>query len=353
MLHRPKSRLVAAVAAAGTVCALGAATAAAAAPQPANSWSGPKGPVPHAFTNATAGLSQVFLTGTGLRGTLVAWKGQLDNRVRYETRVGGHWSAVHFIPGARTSAGPSVGFYPDPTGHDAVLAVWKQLGSHRIDYSQGQVHGNGRISWTGRHTLTHGKFSSTTKAPAVMFPADAPHDRVIVAWKGPFNHVRYSIGTPKGRNFTWSSSNWLSSALNTRTSAAPALAQVQTGTAKGTLYVLWKGLRSTHVRYATASDPLSSATKLNWSAAAVVPGAATSTGPAASSLGAHGFGPLLVAYKAPGALHVRFQTWNGSVWSPSAIVPGASTAVGPALLGGTLATTSSDTSGSIFLHIFS
>jgi hypothetical protein len=347
------SRLGTAVAVAGTVCALGAATAAAAAPHTASSWSGPKGPVPHAFTNATSALTQVFLTGTGKRGTLVAWKGQLDDRVRYETDISGHWSAVHIIPGAKTSAGPSVGFYPDPTGHDAVLVAWKQLGGSKIIYSQGETHGNGTISWTARHTLPHSKYTTTTKAPAVFFPADAPHDRVIVAWKGPFNHVRYSVGTPKGRGFTWSASNWLSAARNTKTSAAPALAEVQTGTARGRLYVLWKGYHSSRVRYATTGDPLHSSSKLNWSAAAAVPGAFTSAGPAASALGAHGFGPLLVTYKATGTLHVRFQTLTGSAWTPSATVPSAETAVGPAQLGGTLATTSPDTSGSIFLHVFS
>ncbi len=63
MLNRPMSSLATAVAAAGTVCALGAATAAAAAPSAPRSWSGPKGPVPHAFSNATPGLTRIFLTG--------------------------------------------------------------------------------------------------------------------------------------------------------------------------------------------------------------------------------------------------------------------------------------------------
>ena len=352
MLNRPMSRLATAVAAAGTACALGAATAAAAAPSAPRSWSGPKGPVPHAFSNATPGLTRIFLTGTGQNGTLVAWKGKFDDRIHYEMRIGGHWSAARTVPGAVTSAGPSVGFYPDPTGHDAVLAVWKKLADGKILYSQGQTHANGTISWRAPATLP-GSLTRTTTAPAVLFPANAPHDRVIVAWKGPYDHVRYSVGTPAGRGFTWTASAWLSAAAITKTGAAPALAEVQTGTAKGTLYVFWKGYRSYQVRYATTSDPLNLIhSRLTWSAAKVVPHAATGAGPAASALGTHGAGPLLLAYKAPRTLHVRYQTLHTG-WSAPRTVPGASTAVGPALLGGLLATTASDTSGSIFYRSFS
>ena len=176
---------------------------------------------------------------------------------------------------------------------------------------------------------------------------------MIVAWKGPYDHVRYSVGTPAGRGFTWTPSNWLSAAAITKTGAAPALAEVQTGTAKGTLYVFWKGYRSYQVRYATTSDPLNlSHSRLSWSATKVVPRAATGAGPAASALGTHGAGPLLLAYKAPRTLRVRYQTLRTG-WSAPRAVPGASTAVGPALLGGLLATTASDTSGSIFYRYFS
>lgn len=178
---------------------------------------------------------------------------------------------------------------------------------------------------------------------------------MIVAWKGPFSHVRYSVGTPGKRGFTWTPSDWLSSAPVTETSAAPALAEVRTGTAKGTLYVFWKDVKNNRVHYATTSDPLNfgGSSHLTWSSAKVVSGAATNAGPAASALGSHGFGPLLVAYKVPGALNVRFQTLTGSVSSLSAIVPGASTAVGPSLLSNRLATTSSDTSGSIVFRFYS
>jgi hypothetical protein len=354
MLRRPISRAAATAVVAGAVCALSAGTALA-APAAAPAWPGGHGvAVPHAFSNATPALSRITLTGTGRNGTLVAWKGQRDDKIHYETRISGHWSAGKTIPGtrARTSDGPSVGFYPDPTGHDAVLAVWKQLGSTKILWSQGQAHSDGKVAWTKPRSLGSSSLERTTTAPSVMFPADAPHDRVIVAWKGPFNHVRYVVGTPSGRGFHWSSSTWLSSAHREKTSSAPALAQVQTGRAKGTVYVLWRGYHSHVVRYATTSDPLrlTSSHHLTWSPSHLVPHARTAAGPAASAVGAHGTGPLLLTYKAPSSLRVRFQLHYASHWSGVATVGSISTAVGPALLGGVLATTNSDTTGNVVVR---
>ena len=61
----------------------------------------------------------------------------------------------------------------------------------------------------------------------------------------------------------------------------------------------------------------------------------------------------MLTYKGPSGLHVRFQTLTGAVWSAQAAVPGALTAFGPAQLRGVLATTSANSSGNIFFHIFS
>jgi hypothetical protein len=347
MLNHPISRLATAVAAAGTVCALGAMSASAAA-LPASSWSGPKGPVPNASTNATPALSQGSVTAAR-HGTLVAWKGQASNEVRYKLKISGKWRGTHVIPGAVTSSGPAVGMYRDPNGHFAVLAVWKQLGGHRLYYAQGETHSSGTISWTHKTSLA----SNTTSGPALIFPAYAPFSRVIVAWKGPFDHVRYSVGTPVGRRFSWTPTDWIGSAANIKTSYSPALAEVSTGASAGTVYVFWKGYKSSQVRYATTSDPLHfTGHFLTWSPAKVVPGAAADASPAASALGPHDSGPLMVAYKVPHVLTVRFLTLTGTVWSPAAIVPGAETATGPALLAGTLATTSANSSGRIFFHLF-
>jgi hypothetical protein len=355
MLNRSMSRLATAVAVAGTVCALGAASAAAATP----GWSGRTGPVPHAFSNATPAMTSVTFPGHAAVNTLVAWKGQRGAHVFYEytasPTLSGGWSKLAFIPGARSGAGPSVASYIDPLGREAVLAVWKGLGNGKIFYAQGETHGDGTISWTAPVNLPHTRANSTDKAPAVLFPANAARDRVIISWRGPFHHVRIAIGNPVGRHFRFFPSHPVAPTPITQTGAAPALAEVQTGTAKGRLYVFWRGRHSTEIRYATASDPLKvgSTGALDWSAPAVVPGAQTGTNPAASALSHHGFGPLMLTYKAPASLQVRFQLLAGGVWSAPANVPGALTGFGPAQLRGVLATTSADSSGNIFFHIFS
>ncbi len=116
--------------------------------------------------------------------------------------------------------------------------------------------------------------------------------------------------------------------------------------------MLWRGGHTDRVRFATTPDPLTTARGLSWTRPAVLPGAVTGAAPAASSLGGHGRGPLLVAYKAPHSVHVRYQLGTGAGWTAPRRVPGARTVVAPALLGGVLATTSPSASGSIFFHIY-
>ena len=359
MLRRPMPRLLSAAAVTGAACALSAAALAAAAaapalaaavPRPAGHWSGPEGPLPRAFTNAAAALAPVSFPGSAGRGLLAAWKGQLSGRVFYETRLSaaGRWSARASIPLARTNRAPSVASYTDPDGRPAEVAVWKGRGNRRIWYSQGETARNGTISWTVPQSLPRTVRDRTRSAPAVFFPFDTYV--AVVAWKGPLHHVRYAIGTPGlARGFRWSASHRIP---GSRTRTAPAIAEVQGGTAHGTLYVLWRGQRTHRIRFATTPDPLTLASGLTWTAPAAVPGAVTGAAPAASSLGAHGGSPLLVAYKAPHSVRVRYQLGTAGGWSPPRRVPRARTAVAPALLGGVLATTSPSASGSIFFHVF-
>ena len=349
MLNRPMSRLATAVAAAGTVCALGAATAAAAAPSAPRSWSGPKGPVPHAFSTATPGLTRIFLTGTGKNGTLAAWKGKFDDRIHYELRIGGHWSAARTVPGAATSAGPSVGFYPDPTGHDAVLAVWRKLASSKIRTRRARRTPTARSRGRRLATLP-GSLTSTTTAPAVLFPANAPHDRVIVAWKGPYDHVRYSVGDPgRASASPGRRRRGCPPRLITKTGAAPGLAEVQTGTGQGHAVRVLEGLplRPGALRHdfrPAEPEPQPPHLERGQGRAARRD---RSPGPRPAPSAAHGAGPLLLVYKAPRRSECGTRRCTPG-WSAPRTVRGASTAVGPALLGGLLATTASDTSGSIF-----
>jgi hypothetical protein len=369
MLHRSKSRLAVA-AAAGTVCALIAAGAAMAAPTPP--WSKNNAAVPNAFTNTTPALSEIQVRNE--LGTFLAWKGQFDNKVKYKYRLNGTWHATKVIPGAFTNTSPSAALFATKLGKQAVLVAWKALGNGGlsvIKYSDGVVANNGSISWTKPHVLPGGKLSETSASPALLFPANATHPRVILAYRGPGDHVRVAIGTEigtAGRGFAWGTkkvkSVWISGSTTTITSAQPALAEVLGAGGNGTVYVFWKGEGGfAPIRYATTPDLAGSGldgnASLTWTLQGAVPdsgginGLAQTTGsPAVASADVHGDGPLLLAYKGPSGFFIRYQTFNAGAWSqPHQFVSGNNntTAIGPALVHGILANVSR-TDARIFLH---
>jgi hypothetical protein len=361
MLLPKKSRLAVAAAAAGTVCALAAAGAAAAAP---TGWSGGASAVPNAFTNATPGLA-AFYNASDVRGTFLVWKAQLANTVDYKYEVAGKWSATAAIPGATTSAGPAAGYYTDPFSKNAELVVWKALNTDAIDYSTGQVQSDGALSWTAPHSIavTGDSLATTDEGPAVIFPLNSPGARVIIAWRGPGTHVRYELGSPSGRLFAFDKSQWISGGSKldeTTTSGTPALANVLgNGGKTGTVYVFWKAAGTGKViSYASTPDNaggLGGGKTIPWTLLGAVPGADSTSGPAASSVDPHGFGPLLLAYKGPGGEHIRYQLFSGGSWTAFAFVTGANstTAIAPALVNGTLASVSPTSSARIYLHYFS
>jgi len=346
MLRRPMTRLASAVTVAGTICALGAGAAVAA---PTISWHGPSRPVPGAITDASPALSTITFPNSLGRTTLVAWRGTGAGHVLYKYRDFSHWSKLGAVPGASTSSAPAFASYTDPRGRHAVLAVWTGRYDHHIWYSQGETSAKGTVSWTKPVDLPAKVTNTdTTDAPAVFFAYD--RYKVIVAWHGPFNHVRYTIGTPAGRGFAWTTASVVPG-TTAYTSTTPAVAEVQTGTSAGTLYAFWKQLGSNDIFYSTAADnSLTNWAHLAWTAPVQLAGAATLTAPAASSLGNNGFGPLLVAYKLIG-LHVGFQVLTGSVWSGPGIVPSTRTTFAPALLKGLLATTT-PAQGNIVFHAY-
>jgi hypothetical protein len=366
MLHRSKATLAVA-AAAGTVCALVAAGAAQA--KPTSPWSQHNPAVPHAFTNTTPALSQIQVNGQ--LGTFLAWKGQANDKVQYKYRLNGTWHATKVIPGATTNTSPSAALFATNLGKQAVLVAWKSIGKtgglSTIKYSDGVVAKNGSISWTKPHVLPGGKYSETSASPALLFPANATHPRVILAYRGPFSHVRIEIGTEigtAGRGFSWGTtkvkSAWVSGLKAGETSAQPAVAEILGAGGNGTVYVFWKGNGTVApINYATTPDlagqGLDGDATLTWSAPATVSdgaGHAQTTGsPAVASADIHGDGPLLLAYKGPSGFHIRYQTFNGTAWSAHQFVSGNNntTALGPALVHGTLANVSR-TDARIFLH---
>jgi hypothetical protein len=369
MLHRSKTR-VAVAAAAGTVCALAAAGAAMAAPTPA--WSPHNPAVPHAFTNTTPALSQIQVNGQ--IGTFLAWKGQADDKVQYKYRLNGTWHATKVIPGAFTNTSPSAALFATKLGKQAVLVAWKSIGKtgglSKLKYSDGVVKANGSISWTTPQVLPGGLYSETSASPALLFPANATQPRVIVAYRGPFSHVRIEIGTEigtAGRGFSWGTkkvkSAWVSKLTTGETSAQPALAEILGAGGNGTVYVFWKGTKTVApIYYATTSDAaghgLDGDATLTWSAPSTVAdsdgvdGLAQTTGsPAVASADIHGDGPLLLAYKGPKGFNIRYQTFDGTTWSAHGFVTGNNntTALGPALVHGTLVNVSR-TDARMFLH---
>jgi hypothetical protein len=358
-LHRAKSWLATAVAA-GTACAFAATGAAMAAPT--SGWTGGGKPVPSVFTNATPGLATFYETGQNVAGTFLAFKGQLDNNVKYKFQLNGKWSkGVGTIPGAHTTTSPAAAFYTNSLGKASELVVWKRLHSNKIFYSTGQISAGGSISWTKPAQLPGGSYATTSAAPAVFFPLNTFRARVIVAWRGPFDHVRYELGSPSGRAIKWTGkSEWIGkgSATNpTTTSAGPALTEIlSNGGATGTIYVFWKDKPGSAVSYASVPDNaatgLAGGNSLSWTLLGKVPGSFSTAAPAVSSIDAHGDGPLLLAYKGPRGEHIRYQILGTSGWSGVAYVTGANsnTNLGPALVNGTLANVSPTNSARVYLH---
>jgi hypothetical protein len=362
MLRRPLTRLVSAVSVAGTVCAVGAGAAFAA---PAGTWSGPSRPIPGVQTNSSPALSTVTFPNPVGQGIIVAWRGRgAAGHIFYKYRTNSthHWSHDARLGGALTSAAPAVGSYIDPLGRSAVLIVWSGHQNHHIWYSQGETKANGTISFTKPAFLpTSIRWASTFNAPTVFFPDHK--NIVLVAWRGPANHVRYSVGVPAGRGFHWKQSDHVpgnppspSSAhcsVAPCTSATPAIAERSTSTSAGLIYVFWKQLGTRHLFYAATVDShAANWSHLSWSGLKRVPGAVALTAPAAAVPRLNGTGSLLLAYKAPFSTHVRFQTLTSGTWSAFATVPRTRTAVAPALLRNILANTTPGTIGNVVLHVY-
>ena len=346
MLKSHTTRLAAAVVAAGAICALGAASASA-----TNAWSGRIGPVPRAFTNASPALTNVTFGGSAQNQTLVAWKGQGGAHIFYQASptigVKKSWSPKAEIPGASSTAAPGVSSYRDPNGREAVLAVWRGNGG-LVQYAQGETVAGQKIVWTGISTLPKNLYSTTDAAPAVFFAQN--RYVAVVAYRGPHDHIRFIEGVPSHRGFVWSTSREVSPTAVAN--SGPTIAELQASTGHGILGIFWRDKATGGISYASTTDPLAAATSVTWTIADV-PGAKTSDNPAASALGQHGTGPLILAYKAAHGAHINFQTLTTSGWSTPAPVPSTSTVYGPALVRGELATTSASSAGNIFFHVFS
>jgi len=362
MLRRPLTRLASAAVLAGTVCALGVTAAFAA---PSATWRGPSNPVPGALTNDSPALSTVSFPNPIGQGLAVAWRGRgIAGHIfyKYRTVATRRWSRLGKLPGAMTGSAPALGSYTDPLGRHALLLAWTGNLDRHIWYAQGETKQDGTIGWTSPVSLPSSiKFSKSFAGPAVFFP---DHNNVVViAWRGPANHVRYTVGVPFGRGFRWQQSARIPGTPPSPTSAhctiapctdaTPAVTEQTTSTSSGQVFVFWKQLGTRDLFYSTTTDGSSTDwSHLAWTAPVQVPGAVTLTGPAASVPTLNAVGPLLLVYKAAFSTHVRFQTLTGTTWSGFANIPITRTAVSPALLRNVLATTTPATIGNIVFNVY-
>ena len=253
MLHRSKSRLVAAAAAAARSVRL---------PRRALPWQGRRPPwskhnpaVPSAFTNTTPALSAIDVNG--LQGTFLAWKGQFDNKVKYKIRINGKWHGTKVIPGANTNTSPSAALFATNKGREAVFVAWKPR-QRRPEHDQvlGRRGRQQRLNQLDQAEVVvpGGKYFRDLGFAGRAVPRQRDELRASSSpTAAPATTCGYEIGTesgPNGRRFTWGSktvkSAWISGGTKTEpttTSAQPALTEIIGAGGNGTVYVFWKGRR--------------------------------------------------------------------------------------------------------------
>jgi hypothetical protein len=365
----PKSRLITAAAVAGTACALAAAGTASAG----TSWS-KAATIPASYTNATPGLAQFYQNN--VPGTFFIWKGQRSNDVYYRYKINGKWSPVRAVPGAHTNSSPAAAFYTNAQSQPSEFIAWKALHSTTIWYATGLIRSgkNSALNWTKSHSIAvkGDKLAFSDTGPSVLFPANSPNGRVIVAWRGPGHHVRYELGSESGkydRLFNFDKSNWIGTNTTldkTTTSGAPSLAEQIGPGNNGIVYVFWKAdgngktiSVSRTPDYAGTGLAANKYGQLTWTPPVFVPGADSTSGPSASDLSAHGNGGLMVVYKGPSGDFIRYQILPEPTtatptpsWTSYAFVTGKdnTTAIGPAVLNGLVANVSPTASGLMYLH---
>ena len=375
-----RTRLTAAAAATGTVCALAAAGTVLASTASAGTIWSKTATIPHSYTNATPGLAS-FEQDNVFGGVFVVWKGQLSNNVFYRYRFNGKWSPVRAIPGAHTTSSPAAAFYTNAQSQPSELVAWKALHSNTIFYSTGLIGsgpGSALTGWTSPRSIAvkGDPLAYSDTGPSILFPINSPGARVIIAWRGPGHHVRYEIGSEAGQNdrhFTFFHSYWISGGTatnSTTTSGTPSLAEQVGPSGNGIVYVFWKadntGLKiNKAIDYASVPDNVGGLGQKNgqltWTLLGQVKFASSTSAPAASDLDpTQGTAPLLLAYKGPSGDFIRYQllslptTTTPASWSPVFFVQGSNntTTIGPALVGRTLVNVSPTTSGLMYVHYY-
>jgi hypothetical protein len=149
-------------------------------------WTAPALVAGGALTDQRPSAAQL---GAGSPGqSIVTWAGAGDQKVWYAIGAVGKTGKLSWphpaasIPGARTSAGPTV-FSPILT--DAVFVTWPVLGSHRVDYVIGKIIGS-TVAWGSIKQIPVAQAAS---AATVTEVAAGSAGRIYVFWRNPAGRI--------------------------------------------------------------------------------------------------------------------------------------------------------------------
>jgi hypothetical protein len=297
-----------------------------------------RGPVPHAAAVSAPALAPLSLPG-GKTDTVLLWVGRgADDTFRISAQravslTANTWSKPALVAGGQAMTDQEPAVAPfGPAGSGQVIATWTAPGATGAVEYAIGSAHGAGLSW-----------GSVLKVPGAV-SADAPavlslrhSNAVLVLWRnGTSRAIGYETGTyGKSGKLTWGKSGIIPGA---ETTSAPAAAEVETGQKAGVIVALWR-VASGRIARAATRDPI--ATRPAWTKPVLLPAdVVTAATPAAQAIGAGSDWPLLVTYVTATGTSLRYVTVSaaGAGSKPQA-VPKLSSAAGPALAGGVLAAT--------------
>jgi hypothetical protein len=309
-------------------------------------WSSEMGPVPHALTNTAPALTVASITGQ----TLLFWTGPSQGKngfeISYQTAISlakNRWSAPDLVNDGKAVTRSRLSAAPfGTTASRQVIVVWKDANSAQILYSVGQAGKGNALSWSPISPIPG---ATTSAGPSVYRPHNS--DVILVTWKAVKGHAVDDIvgfGTPAG-GLRWGQVGVIPRAATTGT---PAIGEVSTATGRGLVYVFWTGLGTAGpVDFTTTPDPVSGSPK--WTVPRALPASVKSgAAPSAQALGKSASYPLLVVFRALRGSALRYVTLakSGRVAGPFG-VPHLRSLNGTAISPGVLAAEAPDP-GEIF-----
>ena len=301
-------------------------------------WSAAFGPVPGAATTLPPAITVITFPGWK-PAALVLWSGpsagKLGNKISYVSATASlshnKWTAPATVDNGKvfTDQGPAAAPYGAPAGAPSrghLLVAWKATGpTGKILYTVGTGLKTDGLSWGPAKAIPG---ATSASAPALLSPMHS--STVIAAWRAPGNQLTYVVGVvppAPGAPIHWGNPATISGA---RTTAAPALAEANTGSHSGTVYLFWR-TSSGRIERSSIPDPVP--LHPTWTTPVAFPSSVKAgTGPAAASLGINYAYPLLVVYRAAQGSSLSYVQLplSGKVTKP-VTVPGLHSMVQPAL----------------------